>query len=401
MFGGFASPRRQCGTTGKCGCRSFRTLSARLVCIAAATLLLRVKETQFTIFADITKDTREKWYSVTRAQFGDLGGRVLLRRCYKNSVFYAVSELYPSERWYPWPFFSRGSAAAFWGRKENVDVFFNELKEMLKIGTMEDWYKLQQQDFIDLRGRRLLGSHGNSPLRVLKWYFPNHTWEPWKFEKLPREFWNDEMGPETARRIAEDVATRLGITRREEWYRISLSQLKEVGIWYVLESIGGLYSLLRLAYPKFRWSRQKLALFSKKSAQRMLTQSVRFLFPLDELNEDFKLTTPEGHVELDVYLPQASLAFEYQGIFHYQDVSVVGQGEERIAKDAEKASICAKAGITLVSVPYWWDFGADSLANTIQMMRPDLISLPRGNGKPIPSNDTGVRSSIVRDKQAK
>jgi hypothetical protein len=40
-------------------------------------------------------------------------------------------------------------------------------------------------------------------------------------------------------------------------------------------------------------------------------------------------------------------------------------------------------GITLIEIPYWWDFEADSLIATIHSYRPDIFPEP-GTGTPIP-----------------
>jgi hypothetical protein len=54
------------------------------------------------------------------------------------------------------------------------------------------------------------------------------------------------------------------------------------------------------------------------------------------------------------------------------------------AVEVNKYAACAKLGITLIEIPYWWDGSIDSLANTIHKYRPDLIPEPRGNGEAIP-----------------
>ena len=44
---------------------------------------------------------------------------------------------------------------------------------------------------------------------------------------------------------------------------------------------------------------------------------------------------------------------------------------------------CEEKGITLIEIPYWWDFKELSLRATIHMHRPDLIP-SRGRGHVIP-----------------
>jgi len=89
-------------------------------------------------------------------------------------------------------------------------------------------------------------------------------------------------------------------------------------------------------------------------------------------------------MELDLYLPSLNLAFEYQGIQHYEDFFLFGTlsklYEER---DQEKRKMCSKFNITLIEIPYWWDEKKESLMATINQIRSGLVNLPK-DVKPIP-----------------
>lgn len=46
---------------------------------------------------------------------------------------------------------------------------------------------------------------------------------------------------------------------------------------------------------------------------------------------------------------------------------------KRQALDAEKRAACERAGISLVEVPYWWDYKKESLAGSILSVAPNIF----------------------------
>jgi hypothetical protein len=72
---------------------------------------------------------------------------------------------------------------------------------------------------------------------------------------------------------------------------------------------------------------------------------VQSLFPSFDILEDFKhpdlvYHTTSKPMELDLYLPDLSLAFEYQGEQHYRDLPTFSAVSHREAKDIEKSQAC-------------------------------------------------------------
>jgi len=120
----------------------------------------------------------------------------------------------------------------------------------------------------------------------------------------------------------------------------------------------------------------------KKKTQKVLFDFVCTLFPSYEASFDYKhhelrfsptdkqlaSGRQSAPMELDIWLPELSLAIEYQGEQHYHSIPHWG-GEEAlrgvIRRDKEKVAACEKNGIELVSVPYTWDKTIDPIVKLL------------------------------------
>jgi len=84
-------------------------------------------------------------------------------------------------------------------------------------------------------------------------------------------------------------------------------------------------------------------------------------------------------MELDMFVPDLSLAFEYQGQQHYADNEYFTGFTDAVQKrDKTKKELCDSVGITLVNIPYWWNGKINSLKATIHNIRPDIIDNKEG-----------------------
>ena len=90
----------------------------------------------------------------------------------------------------------------------------------------------------------------------------------------------------------------------------------------------------------------------------------------DYLHESL-IRSDNKEMELDVYIPALRLALEYHGEQHYRDIYSIGARWRQKERDEERRLACLQFGITLIQVPYSWDFQLASLKGTIQQQRHD------------------------------
>jgi hypothetical protein len=98
------------------------------------------------------------------------------------------------------------------------------------------------------------------------------------------------------------------------------------------------------------------------------------LAPEDKLSIwefDVSFVTSFSLLILKIFLPHLSLAIEYQGVQHYIS-NLFGSYAIRQRRDQAKLKFASQLGITLISIPFWWDKSSESLASTIQYYRPDI-----------------------------
>jgi hypothetical protein len=61
-------------------------------------------------------------------------------------------------------------------------------------------------------------------------------------------------------------------------------------------------------------------------------------------------------MELDIYIPSLSLALEFNGSQHYLESQLFGSLDIQRSRDVDKRIMCNLLGITLLEIPYWWDY---------------------------------------------
>jgi hypothetical protein len=277
--------------------------------------------------------------------------------------------VYSSFKWLPWKF--KKAPQKCWLSKANRILFFDWLGDQLGIKSMDDWYSISKEKICSHGGWRLLLYYQDSPQRALKDVYPNHKWLPWKFQKIPWGFFREQQN---CLEFLEWLASSLGVKNLEDWYRISPTEVQSIS--HLSENLS---YLLAKGYPEHKWDLKKFTRDNKKKmSQWVLAKTVESMFPTSLVYEEYNfsedLQFKNGKImELDIFVPQHMIAFEYQGEQHYSNVFPSNQHGDTTERDNEKRQVCAQKGITLIEVPYWWDKTKRSLEATLHLARPDIL----------------------------
>jgi hypothetical protein len=344
----------------------------------------------------------ERLYEISNADVIAAGGKKMLRH-FGDSLYLASKTLYPQHNWLGWKF--QRTPANFWRDLSNqrdfvLHILSKDRPVPLTPSTVSlvDMYTLTTEKFHREGGASLLQEYyrGNIEIAV-RTIFPELSANilSWKFEEnaFSRTFWSrpENQTASLVRSFLEHMAQHplLSISDVKSWERVSYSQLRQVRMSNFASALGGLMNALLLAYPDVEWSDSKSIKRTKASSQRSLVEILRSFFPDRQILEAHLIS--EGF-QVDAFIPELNIAFEYQGRQHFDDVTHVGEATKSFAVDSVKAAALQKRSISLIEVFYGKSNSIDvsQLLNQIRDARPDL-QLPNF-GFPGASESTSVRS---------
>ena len=296
----------------------------------------------------------EDWYSIRREDLLQNSGSGLLEY-YKNSPYLFVSTIFEKYEFHPWLFPSLPFDG--WSDIGMHRRYFRWLGSTLGFTKIEDWYKLNRKCFLDNSGAALLGNYyHNSPYLFLETMLPEHDWVPWLFQKTPQGYWQNK---EHHRHYMDWLTQELNITDRDDWYRVSIRDFWTHRGHGLLAQYAGSPSECIKTIIGGEWDETRFLQIYKGQAR--LFDVVSQIFPRHEIlqNAKFLKSSITGRkLELDIYLPERKLAFEYQGEQHYFPIDWWGGEESHEAtqrNDAEKKRLCKEQGILLIRIRYDWD----------------------------------------------
>jgi hypothetical protein len=140
-----------------------------------------------------------------------------------------------------------------WNQSEHRRIL-NYIGEQIGIKHTFDWYNIKRSDLNRIEGcDLLLQYYDNSLPKALQKIYSEIDWELWKFTRIPKEFWRNNL---QLRRFFDDAANRLNLKEQEDWYNINKEELEDkiIGANKILKYFGDcLCKALSKAYPDRIW----------------------------------------------------------------------------------------------------------------------------------------------------
>lgn len=120
-----------------------------------------------------------------------------------------------------------------WRGTTVLNDFFEWIRcDILQFRFLEEWYSVKYDDLVARLKQHgvpvtiLQHYCGGSMVNAIKEAYPTHEWLDWRFSKVPRGFWDTQ---ENRRRFFKWAEEQLDIKTMEDWYKIKLHDVAELG----------------------------------------------------------------------------------------------------------------------------------------------------------------------------
>lgn len=121
------------------------------------------------------------WYIVKKSRVEDEGGAGMLK--YYSSFQHALADVYPDHEWHPWKF--RKVQKNIWDERKCVIQFVEALSKKLGIKSLNEWYDVPVQEYMNFGASTLLNKYDGRP-GLLRFVYPSHRWSNKSFDDPTR-----------------------------------------------------------------------------------------------------------------------------------------------------------------------------------------------------------------------
>lgn len=169
---------------------------------------------------------------------------------YKNSRLLILQTFFPNYKFKPWLF--EVAPRNSWDSLETQKEYIDFLGETLGFEKPEDWYAIGYSDFNSAFLRRFDGSRK----KILKTFFPDYDFLPWKFNVVENGLWTSGQ---TRLNYFKWLGEKLGYKKPEDWYRVKFKDFKDnygevlVGLHYDFSP----YKFVQDMIPDFNFDLRK------------------------------------------------------------------------------------------------------------------------------------------------
>lgn len=120
---------------------------------------------------------------------------------------------------------------------------------------MDDWYKINSEDIHTHGGGSLLVAYyQSSPSKALQSVFPEHNWVSWKFQHVPKGYWEDF---DNQKCYVEWVRRELGLKSLDMFSKLKMDTVKKYRLQTLANKYGSACAAMKAIYPDHQWDPHK------------------------------------------------------------------------------------------------------------------------------------------------
>jgi hypothetical protein len=188
-----------------------------------------------------------------------------------------------------------------WSDMITQRTFLDNLGKKLNFKHSEDWYNVTQRSIRKHGGRALLKRYGDSPYKLLQSIYSENEWIPWKFHKIPANYWESL---ENRRKFVDWLGHHLGFKHLDDWYKITMEQMFLYGGRGLLEEYNGSpWRVLKSIYPHHPWIAWKFHQVPKgfwKDSQNLLNLCDWLGKQLHVRYSSYKISEKSGNFQIGI-----------------------------------------------------------------------------------------------------
>lgn len=316
------------------------------------------QQTMTDIFSHLNFTSLAQFADLSSADFVAAGGRKLLRY-YRGNYHSLLRSVFPN---FPWNFSFVRRPRGFWLKRSNQRMFIEHVRDQLRASSdrhhssnminddnnneeREEWREVRACDVIRYGGKGLLRIYKNDYGKLISSIYPSSS---------------SSARITSIKRSIRTLIANYKIQKKRDWQRVATADCPN------------LVTSLRMIYPSEKWSASSLQTRSKRTKQRKLYVAiVKMIGDRHEVIENYQhpklRSAMEREMELDIFIPTLSLAFEYQGEQHYDEYPTFATLLKYQENDQRKGEMSRDVGVRLIYIPFWYDMNFTTLVNSLMI----------------------------------
>lgn len=258
------------------------------------------------------------WLQVTKQDIKDFGGNGILQ-IYDSSPSKFVKSVVPGcAELADWMFVSRPQRT--WHSNDNARYWFEHVMSQKGWKHADELYEISQEDFKEYGGIGLLDHCEYVIIKTLRFAYPEKTWDPLKFMRVPNGYWKTD---EAVTLWVETLMNEKGWTCPDDLYQIRATHFRfRPHGWSVYLRCGNsIINVLRRVFPDFQWDLRKFNIFQSSDGAiewiefRQITEG-----PIAHARNGGEIRVPGTKMALDgTLLSNQKYGFQYHGSFWHGD----------------------------------------------------------------------------------